>query len=752
MIMKKPNFRPPGNEFHGLAHKCRGITGFLFLLCGLPLFAENRQYLLENEALKITFAESSQGFDCLSIENKLAGNVRFIQPDPAGVKKWPGLWQMVFQKPTKDGKFETVTLSNEKCDGKKTANLIQGASGQKLVLQWREISLNEENDCLEVEATIGLDQGDAPSEWTIKINNRSKQWGLYSVSYPFLRTICTKGTAAVLIPGDEKENSAHGGKLYRNSTKSFAGVYPSGYCPFQFLAFNRGNSGLYIGAHDGDARTKKLIITDDQHVTFETLAENAGIPNSHSVTSFPVVIKAFNGDWWKAAGIYREWALQQKWARKGWLAERGDAARDFLNVGVWMQLPKQYEGFDTVCQDMANAKKIFAPLNVGVHLYCWHLTTYDKGYPEFFPARKGAPEVFNNLQANGHLVMPYINAHSWDTGLPSYNQARSYVAESQDRVVSTETFFDPKVKLAGMCPYTEFWQNKVNELCNRLVEEFNVKAIYLDQFGTTPHSCFNSTHQHPTGGGNYWVEGNRTMLEKITTATRPHKIALAGEFITENYIDSIDGACVGLMYRKSEDVPLFKAIYSGYASSFGCLESRNETLETFAMVQGRDFLWGVQPGWFNNWILDSEHRSQAEMLRELGMYRLAAKEFLVYGQLMDAVRFEKEPALLSRQVFGQWLSNEKTDSYSITMPSIMGTLWRNAVGDALGVVIMNLDSKPCRATFSIDTNRFLKSATGKLVISRLTLDGLRPDRTENSGKIEQEINLDPYEIMILTMR
>ena len=152
------------------------------------------------------------------------------------------------------------------------------------------------------------------------------------------------------------------------------------------------------------------------------------------------------------------------------------------------------------------------------------------------------------------------------------------------------------------------------------MKEFNVRAIYLDQLGTTPHSCFDSRHQHPIGGGKYWVEGNRTMLEKITAITYPLKVALTGEFITENYIDYVNGALVGLLYRKSEDIPLFMAIYSGYSSLFGCLQSRNETLETFAMIQGRDFLWGVQPGWFNNWISDSEHLSHAKLLRELGMY------------------------------------------------------------------------------------------------------------------------------------
>src|SRR3989339_145500 len=274
MIPHKKNHSQPENGFHGFTFSSQGIIALvlIFISCSNPLFANDKQYVLENQALKITFAESSQGFDCLSIENKLAGNKRFIQPDPGKAKKWPGLWQIVFQKPSKDKeKYETICLANNKCGGKSTADLIQSASGQKLILQWRGISLNGEQDCLDIEAIINLDKGDAPSVWQININNRSNQWGLWSVNYPFLRTVCPKGTADVLIPGDEM-STAHGGKLYRNSTKTFEGVYPSGYCSFQFMAFNQGNSGLYIGAHDSEALTKKLTITDDQHVTFETLA------------------------------------------------------------------------------------------------------------------------------------------------------------------------------------------------------------------------------------------------------------------------------------------------------------------------------------------------------------------------------------------------------------------------------------------------------------------------------------------------
>ena len=82
----------------------------------------------------------------------------------------------------------------------------------------------------------------------------------------------------------------------------------------------------------------------------------------------------------------------------------------------------------------------------------------------------------------------------------------------------------------------------------------------------------------------------------------------------------------------------------------------------------------------------------------------------------------------------------------------MGTIWRNYSKDALCVIIMNLDSKPCRTKFAIDSSRFLKSATGKLYISRLTLNGACPVRTEKTGEITEEITLAAHEILIMTMR
>ena len=65
-----------------------------------------------------------------------------------------------------------------------------------------------------------------------------------------------------------------------------------------------------------------------------------------------------------------------------------------------------------------------------------------------------------------------------------------------------------------MCPSTKVWQDKQSEIITRLVSEYGVDGVYMDQTASCqPAYCFDPTHGHSIGGGSYWVEGNRKMVE-----------------------------------------------------------------------------------------------------------------------------------------------------------------------------------------------------------------------------------------------
>ncbi|OHB54229.1 MAG: hypothetical protein A2Y12_04350 [Planctomycetes bacterium GWF2_42_9] len=718
-------------------------------LIAMPLSAaqeKEKNYVLQNQALKISFSSSAFGFDCTSIENKLVANTRFIVPKDNDLSL-PGLWTITMSCLLDTGKRETIQLDNKNSSGNKTAKT---ENDDKLVLQWKGISLPDDSNRLDVTATIVLAQGEEPSIWYIQVENHSKKWCVDSVCYPVLRTICKPGTADVLLP-----YGAYGGTLRKNNTSTFDDWYPSGspYCAFQFMAFNQGDSGLYIGAHDGGENFKKLKLTSEQHVTFELYAENMGMAASGRVPSFPYVIAAYRGDWWNAAKIYRQWALQQKWSRKGWLATREDmSTKKFLDIGFWFHgnaSTKELLSSQVLRSDMIVARKLFAPLKLALHLYDWHQIQFDSEYPEFFPAKEGVIDDIKALESEGTSVMPYTNALLYDIGLASFEQARPFTVKKQNGILLSGPASAPGRELAEMCTYTEFWQQKMTDICNQAITELGVTGIYLDQLGGHhAQLCFDTSHGHSLGGGGFWTEGYRKMLDSVTKITGPNGIYLTSEMFAENYIDYIDGFLVAHLPLNIHDVPLAQAVYSGYTSCFGCYESERDEIDTFSMLQGEAFIWGIMPGWLKTPLVRQQEK--AELAKKLALYRMAAKDFLIYGELLNEVHIEPKAGNVKRTVYGPYMA---VTTHIEEFRPVMGSIWRTYDKKSLGIVVMNMDSQPHKVKFSVNIEQWLKKDAAKeWGVYRILPEGSIFEKLAKSHLLERDIILDSHEVLLLAIR
>ena len=705
--------------------------------------------VLENDALRIVFSDSESGFNCFSIINKLKGNTRFVVPEGDALKS-PGLWQMTLHNLSDKGKREVIQIDNKNCGGIKSADIKKTLTGDELTLQWKNITLGEEKDCFDVTATIALAPGAGASSWRIQFDNRCVKWTVDSTLYPILRTVCKKGTADVLLP-----TGAYEGTLHHNNTSGFNDSSPVGTPQYslQLMAFNQGDAGLYVAAHDGQANLKRLILTEaDQHAMFEVMAENRGEAGSDRLPSFPYVIAAYRGNWWTAAKMYRQWALQQKWAGKGWLATRTDLqTRHFLDIGFWIHAnawAEKSEAAEIFRTDMVEASKLFAPLKLAWHAYNWHHMMFDTEYPEFFPVKDGVGEDVKTFQRHGISVMPYINALIWDVGLDSFaTTGKSLAIKKQNGDV---TIYGYEHEHAPICPYTSAWQDVIDGLSKRLIDpaELDSDGIYFDQVGLhgVPR-CYDASHGHPMGGGNQWTQGYRTMLDKITN-TVGDDAYFTIEWFAESFIDTIHGFLIGPSERKATDVPLLQAIYSGYATSFGCFESKRNPLDTFAVLQGDSFVRGIMPGWIKLPFIHK--KGKVDLAKKLALYRMAAKDFLVYGELVNEIQIEPKADNVVRTVYGPFMAvSTKIKEFS----PIRGTLWRTYDGKSLGLVVMNMDSKPRRATFFVDTQQWLKKGDTKgLGIYRILPQGIVFEQLAASQLIERDIVLDAYEVLILAIR
>lgn len=598
---------------------------------------------------RIVFAGPERGFAVLGVEGKNM-NARFCDAGETA----PPMWQLEFRKGgTKDG---AVIIHSSAAKG------VAQKNGQNLVLKWDNVPLGAGQG--DISVTVNIKMDGLRSQWRMSVQNNSKELGLWESNFPVLGRVIEPGNGDTLLP-----TGNWGGSLYHNKACSFATPYPSGSSPVQFMAFMQNGAGLYFAAHDGSARAKTLTLSPSQNIAVKLPAENMGVPGSGRGDDFPVIVELFNGNWWNAAKIYRKWALKQPWTAKGPIISRTDYPKQLTDLGFWMLLNG---ASSQILSHMENAR-VLSNAPTGVHWYCWHKIPFDNSYPEYFPVIDGMSEATRAMTAKGQLVMPYINGRLWDRDIDSFKAAEAFSCMDETGKPYIETYGSGRF-LVPMCPYTSFWQDKINEICLRMVTECGVNGIYLDQIGAArPKFCFNPKHGHPLGGGSHWVDGYRVMLNRTKAMAQKNGVTLTTENTAEPYMDNID-AYLTWNPRFEEDVPLLPAVYSGYTTYFASPQAEADDLPAFRAAQGRDFLWGCQLGWNGSWILAERHRDKFLFQKKLCDLRMSIKDFQVYGELLGEIKPSNEVP----KIRVTW---NRTAPHDAMLPAVQGTVWSDKDGN-----------------------------------------------------------------------
>ncbi|MDD2598794.1 MAG: DUF6259 domain-containing protein [Kiritimatiellae bacterium] len=671
-------------------------------------------HTLENRAFKIAFAAAEQGFDCIGIVNSMEEAARFVNPHDAQA----GFWRLIFKGVTNtNGVPESVTIDNHAPAKQRHVNKKRG----ELIFTWEGLDLPGEPAVVDVTAQVTLDPATGESDWRIKVKNRSQVYGLWESHYPLLLSMAKSGRGDLVAP-----TGNWGGSLYKRFDGTLNIPYPSASCPLQCMAYQQGSAGLYIAAHDSTASAKSFVVNQSQDVSIIHPAPNAGVPGNAGAPEYPVVIAAYNGTWWEMARRYRKWALKQRWTAKGAIRQRQDYPQNLQELSFWMITSG---GSESVENTMQRAAELFPDLTIGTHWYNWHEIPFDHSYPEYFPAKPGVAEATRKMVGNGQVIMPYINGRLWDQDIDSFESATPAACKQPSGAIYVEHYGVNSRNLVPMCPFTTLWQIRVAGICQQLVDEVKVNSIYLDQIGAAkPALCYDPTHGHPLGGGHHWVDGYRAMLTPVKEYCVKHGVSLTTENTAEPYMDNID-AYLTWNPRHAADIPLLPAVYSGYTIYFSSPQSAADTLDAFCAAQGRDFLWGCQLGWNSSWILEENHREKQRFQYELCRYRAAARDFMLYGQLLDDLKIGGEVPSAPHI----W---HRSTAHSANLPITMGTVWRAQDGRE-ACFLVNVTSQPQKIRIDLTKQPQLKHRkTWKA--QRITLDHAEP-MVKTKGILEFEM-------------
>ena len=381
-----------------------------------------------------------------------------------------------------------------------------------------------------------------------------------------------------------------------------------------------------------------------------------------------------------------------------------------------------------------------------------------------------------SLSGAGIKLVPYIDSRFWSTNAKSWKNEYPEPSTCKvpyklfDDLISyskwpTSVWQDLTIYLehwdgnpqAIMCPYTKFWQDKQSEIITRLVSEYGIDGVYMDQIASCqPIYCFDSTHGHHVGGGSYWVEGNRKMVElcKENARKKNPEIILTTEDFAEPYIDVFDGllACNASSIAP-ELIPMFHYVYSGFCLTFGRLTtnywdseegSAYSTGLPFMMRNAQMFLWGEQMGWFDPNILNLES-PEAKYLKALckSLDKDAVKKFLFFGEMVRPPKLEGDNPILS----ASWSANQKNTE----MPAVSHSAWKAEDG-TLGLVFTNLDNSAHTISYNVDTKQYDLPQFKKYSVKMI--DGVGAGKVKNysSGSFVRTEKMPARSVLVLEIK
>ena len=631
---------------------------------------------LDGGDLAIRFGGENNGFAILSLENRLADNVRFGVTQ--GTK--PDFWELVFTADGGKDSAKSVRLDNRApCVRYRVKKSRDG-----LVFHWDGLTVpGGTQGAVDVRADVTLTDA-ATAEWKLYVRNRDPKWTLFSTCYPCIRQVVEDGTADVLIPGRNL-----GGRLAHNyDTKKewrHSWAYPSLYP--MVTAFMRGDAGLYVAAHDGEARLKSLSLAPGCDLSFQTVVENAGVSGKAAEgPRYAVTTAAFRGDWWQAAKRYRAWALRQRWCAKGRIADRTDWPQAMTDVDAWLVASQNSP--EEVRERLSKAREFYPDLRLGVHWYGWNGKQGLSECPYFTPG-PGAKETIDLAKSLKILLMPYV-----DGRLQSKTSARFAAAKEEAcRAVDggfIEENWGGKSPYVVMCPWAPDFSKAVFENATNVVFGLDFDAIYEDQIACSRGwPCFDARHGHPVGGGTWWADGYRRILGPLHKLMAAKNRPITSEQSCETWLDLIDGYLLAESPR-GDDVPFYMAVYGGYATYFGARINYEKPLDYFA-VQARQLVWGVAPNWqrLNKQFIGEERPDAVSVLGRMARIRKTAAAFLKYGTLEDELRIKGD--VPKRRV--EWLGADGDQwgkPFAADFPTAFGTVWHDFTGARTAVFAVNI--------------------------------------------------------------
>ena len=403
---------------------------------------------------------------------------------------------------------------------------------------------------IDAEARVRVSQDEPLSRWAFQLRNGADLL-ITDVQFPFViapyHLAGTPGTESVLWPynagslieapkpQDLAPDCPHTWQM--NPENGDTTHYP-GLIFAQFLAYYNDRAGLYLSCQDTDGKIKRIRPVHRDSGLRLGMAHVGDWPQKGDrQLEYEVVMGSFTGDWYAAAELYRDWSLQQHWARKP-LHIRTDVPAWLLDSPPHIILRIQGEldiGPTDPNTDFlpytkaiplleAVARRVEAPL--APVIMSWERPG-PWIYPDCFPPA-GGDEALREFTAmardRGWHIGTFCNGTRWVVGhhWSGYDGTDDFVtqdgAQSVCRTASGELWkekWDESWRPSYACCLGSPMTNELATGFVRRILDLGLDWIqFLDQnVGCATFPCFAADHDHPPSPGPWMTERMERLLD-----------------------------------------------------------------------------------------------------------------------------------------------------------------------------------------------------------------------------------------------
>ena len=693
------------------------------------------------------------------------------------------LWDFDIIKPDS---IETITMHDA------TQFTYSNPNKTTLILEWKNFKSLDNKD-LKIIAKVNLEESKPMSHWRISLEG-TKGLEIDQLAFPRINGIKDIGNEEMAVPywlGQlfhnpretlvDMQTESLGQSVGKQARYKFD--YPGPLSLQLITLYDPDKYGLYLAANDTAAYSKSFSfsLSDNKSLTYELI--NYPSINTDSNTYSPVyeaIIGTFTGDWMTAATIYRDWGKRQPWSKNSRLVNNL-VPQWAKETGLWVWNRGVSDKVIVPAVDLR--KRSGLPVNVFWHW--WHNCSYDDGFPEYLPPREGKESFEAAMNyANDHDVraIVYMNSFQWGTETKSFKDEDAILSAVKDKNGNPRShvynIFTGK-SLTNMCMGTDFWKNKYASLSDSVVNTYKANGIYMDQACMT-RKCYDSTHGHPIGGGNYWVSNYRKLTEMIRTKTdSASDVLLAGEGVCEVWLPYLDAF---LTLRVSmerfagvgsrEPIPFYSMVYHKYGIMYGNYSSllvppydemwpkefapkepeamlSKDFTKQYLMEQARTFVWGTQPTLANyRSFLATKRKPEIDYLITLAKVRYQGLKYLLYGEMLPSPKMDiptEEIAISRLSIYAGKTGNSVT-RFKKVVPLVLTGTWKSDDGQ-LGIPMASISDDPYEVNFTINSVDYKLPEAGSIYI--IDINGRRKLSSYSTGQINVEFSLPSRGLCII---